>query len=403
MAIPLEWKASIFGAEDVKAKLAEIREQYKKGDIGVQEYAQKQTYLSRQLRGTNLSLGQQKSIFLATHPALNKLSQAMSIFGSISRSALSIMNALNLATIASNSFASQEFDLKMQILEVTKQLNQIGPETPENKAARDEMVGKLKELNAELENIREQAKAQEWNDLMTKLGAIGTAITEAFGGAITIAAILKPAAFKAALTTFVAFGGSLGTAIMSGLAKFFGVAAIVEFFSMMGKQLAGDKDIAQGWDAILEIFTKDIPMALGKATQYFNNFWSESVEGWRGFWLSIVQTLNTNVNTVIGGLEFFINAFIGVINVMIAAYNKVAKKLNLPKLTPLENVKLPRLETNTTSGGVQTVPLAGSAFSKSAGGAVVTIIVNGSILAEREVAKIADEALKQNLKRVGFG
>jgi len=34
---------------------------------------------------------------------------------------------------------------------------------------------------------------------------------------------------------------------------------------------------------------------------------------------------------------------------------------------------------------------------------VVTIIVNGSILAEREVAKIADEALKQNLKRVGFG
>ena len=57
----------------------------------------------------------------------------------------------------------------------------------------------------------------------------------------------------------------------------------------------------------------------------------------------------------------------------------------------------------SSGSGVETTPYTGSAFSKSAGGAVVTIIVNGSILAEREVAKIADEALKQNLKRVGFG
>ena len=403
MAIPLEWKASIFGAEDVKAKLAEIREQYKKGDIGVQEYAQKQTYLSRQLRGTNLSLGQQKSIFLATHPALNKLSQAMSIFGSISRSALSIMNALNLATIASNSFASQEFDLKMQILEVTKQLNQIGPETPENKASRDEMVGKLKELNAELENIREQAKAQEWNDLMTKLGAIGTAITEAFGGAITIAAILKPAAFKAALETFVAFGGSLGTAIMSGFAKFFGVAAIVEFFSMMGKQLAGDKDIAQGWAAIVEIFTRDIPMAVGQAGVALSQFFLTDLPNWANKGFTELGVIIKNITKgITDGIIFIINAVIKAINFLISQWNKAASRSGgrLPKITLLKEIK-----TSSMSGGsgVETTPLSSSSFSKSAGGAAVTIIVNGSILAEREVAKIADEALKQNLKRVGFG
>jgi len=371
--------------------------------MGVQEFTQKQTYLSRQLRQTNLSLGAQKSIFLATHPALNKLSQAMSIFGQISRSALSIMNALNLATIASNSFTSQEFDLKMQMLEVTKKLNLIGPDTPENHAAREELLGQWRELNAEIDNVRKQAKAQEWNDFSTKLAGIGEAISTAFGTGLTLFAFLKPAAFKAALITFGEFGASLGGAIMAGLSKAFGLAALVEFFSMMGRQLAGEKDIAQGWEALVEIFTQDIPMAIGKASIALTQFFLTDLPNWARIGFTQLGDIIKNITKgITDGIIVIINTVIKAINFLIAQWNKASNASGgrLPKITPLQELKTSDITSG--KGSVETAPIPGVLTGMTASGNTY-VTVQGSIWSEKELMQKFDDFFKSNLKRVGFG
>ena len=186
MAIPLEWKASIFGAEDVKAKLAEIRTEYQNGGIGIQEYTQKQTYLTRQLRQSNQSLGMQKAVFLATHPALNKLSQAMSIYGGVSRSVLSIMNAINLASIATHQFDQQIFDLNLQKLDQEKKIRQLKDQGRGGTAEYDEEIAKLKEIVAQIKAIQEESKKQDLSNFVTNLTAIGTAVAVSTSAIISI-------------------------------------------------------------------------------------------------------------------------------------------------------------------------------------------------------------------------
>ena len=145
-------------------------------------------------------------------------------------------------------------------------------------------------------------------------------------------------------------------------------------------------------DSIADYFTVTIPTAINASWVAFT-----------GLFKNLGPLVKTAVNGIVGFLQVLINGFIAVINAFISAYNAIAKRLGrstIPKLAP---INLSSIGGSGSSSGVESKPLSGSAFSKSAGGAVVTIIVNGSILAEREVAKIADEALKQNLKRVGFG
>ena len=402
MPIPLEWKASIFGAEDVKAKLAEIRTEYQNGGIGIQEYTQKQTYLTRQLRQSNQSLGMQKSVFLATHPALNKLSQAMSIYGGVSRSVLSIMNAINLASIATHQFDQQIFDLNLQKLDQEKKIRQLKDQGREGTAEYDEEIAKLKEIVAQIKAIQEESKKQDLSNFVTNLTAIGTAVAVSTSAIISILPHMTK--LRGALTALTAVSwtaagpwGALAAAIIAvGVASYY-----------LGNALWGDNKIGEAFaaidlwwytsgqatlDSIADYFTVTIPTAINASWVAFT-----------GLFKNLGPLIKTAVNGIVGFLQVLINGFIAVINGFISAYNAIATKLGKSPIKKLDPINLSSVGGGSVSSGVETVPFAGSAFSKSAGGAVVTIIVNGSILAEREVAKIADEALKQNLKRVGFG
>ena len=402
MPIPLTWKASIFGAEDVKAKLAEIRTEYQNGGIGIQEYTQKQTFLTRQLRQSNQTLGMQKSVFLATHPALNQLSRAMSIYGGVSRSVLSIMNAINLASIATHQFDQQIFDLNLQKLDQEKKIRQLKDQGREGTAEYDEEIAKLKEIAAQIKAIQEESKKQDLSNFVTSLSAIGTAVAVSTSAIISILPHMTKlrgalAALSAVSWTAAGPWGALAAAIIAvGVASYY-----------LGNALWGDNKIGEAFaaidlwwytsgqptlDSIANYFTVTIPAAIGASWVAFT-----------GLFKNLGPLVKTAVNGIVGFLQVLINGFIAVINAFISAYNAIAKRLGrstIPKLAP---INLSSIGGSGSSSGVESKPLSGSAFSKSAGGAVVTIIVNGSILAEREVAKIADEALKQNLKRVGFG
>lgn len=405
MAIPLIWKAEIYGAEDVRAKLAEIREQYKKGDIGIQEYTQKQTYLARQLRQTNMSLGMQKSIFLAMHPALNKLTQAMSVFGSISRSALSIMNALNLATIAQTGFEGRIFDLKMDLIESEKTLRQmreagLGP----GNAAYDEEIARNKELNAELGNTLKLAADQGWQNLTTKIFGIGDAIQTAWMGAIATIAAFKLGAFKGLASTITAFGGQLGGAILAGLSKAFLPATIVQMFSDLFSQTAGEEGFGSGIDIWVSMLTKDLPMALGVAGAFLTQFFLTDLPNWANKGFTELGVIVKNITKgITDGIIEIINAVIRAINYLIKQWNKASRASGgrLPKITPLEEIKTSNMTSGSSSA---TAPIPGvlTGMTASSGNQVV-VNVAGSIWSTKELEKLFNDALKNTLKRTGFG
>ena len=402
MPIPLTWKASIFGAEDVKAKLAEIRTEYQNGGIGIQEYTQKQTFLTRQLRQSNQSLGMQKAVFLATHPALNKLSQAMSIYGGVSRSVLSIMNAINLASIATHQNDQQIFDLNLKKLEQEKKIRVLKDAGKEGTADYAEEVAALKEIKAQIKAIQDESKRQDFSNFVTSMAGIGEGAASIVTATVLVLPHIKK--IKEALMglttiTWASAGpwGALAAAIIAvGVASYY-----------LGNALWGDNKIGEAFaaidlwwytsgqptlDSIANYFTVTIPAAIGASWVAFTDLFK-----------NLGPLVKTAVTGIIGFLQVLINGFIAVINGFISAYNAIAKRLGRDTIKKLSPINLSSTGGSGSGSGVETTPYTGSAFSKSAGGAMVTIIVNGSILAEREVAKIADEALKQNLKRVGFG
>lgn len=394
MAIPLEWKASIYGAEDVKNKLAEIRTEYQNGGMGIQEYTQKSSYLTRQLRQSNQSLQMQKSVFLATHPALNKLSQAMSVYGSVSRTVLGVMNAINISSIASHQNDQQLFDAKMALMEEQNKLNRM-MEAGITGPVLNEQIAKVNELKAAVKGVQDEMKRQDAQQFITNITAIGTLSAQAVTSIILMLPQIAKLRTSLALLTPISWAAAGPWAIIAaglvafGVAFYYANSAVSDFFTNWSLHTGG----SFAWGEMISIFfSTTLPKVLATA-------WASVVL----FFGSFGQLVGSSINTVIKALETFINAFISVINAMINAYNRIASRLKLPKLGTIGQVSLPTVGggTGASSGGSQAVPFAGSQFSKSAGG--VTIIVQGSILSQRELEKITDDALKNNLKRVGFG
>lgn len=396
--IPVQWKASIEGAEDVKTKLAEIRAEYESGQMGIQEYGEKQRFLVRQARSSNLSLGAQKSIFLATHPVLNKLSQAMSVYGSVSRSVLSIMNAINLVTIKNNQFSERISDLNIEIIEQKKRIRELEEAGLGGTAVHAEEIAKLKELVAQLTNVNKEADSQRINDYVTSIAGIGTAVAISVQTIITALPHLKK--LKDTLTALIpiswASAGPWGV-----LAAVFIAVAIAanQLGNALGLNQLSLEGISYWWysqgqpalDAFLGYFTKGLPLALV-------GFGAT----WKNVWDGIKKGTFTIINSIIGGFQTLINAFIHIINTFIEAYNRVAKKLHLSTIGKLGEVKLPTLGESATGTTSTAVPFAGSQFAGSAGGVIVMNIA-GSILSERELKDLTGAALKERLKRAGYG
>jgi len=125
MTLPLEWRVSISGTQQVISELQKIRQEYNSGQITLQEYSEKSRYLSGQLRQVNNSFNQQRNILLATHPALQTFTRGMATFGHVASSALSIMNALNIASLNTNSQQQALYSSELDLIEARKELNRL--------------------------------------------------------------------------------------------------------------------------------------------------------------------------------------------------------------------------------------------------------------------------------------
>lgn len=420
MAIPLEWKASISGVEDVKAKLQTLNQEYRNGQIGVQEYSAKSRLLTGTLRNVNSGFNQQKQILLATHPALNALSRGMSIFSSVSHSALSIINALNISNLNQIQHSQALTDKQLELIEARKELanliaSGLSLDDPRVLLAKQ----KVESLTKSIEDLNKQYAAQQSQQfatntiaLATAIGTMGTAIINiipwlktfsvtslAAFGPIALLAVLIATAFGlivAALATVNPEFKSLNDSIIAIIPQWQLFSDAVSFL-----QATGEAHGAWLRDNFVPIFTTLIPTALVEAKTAFINFANGTI-----------KLFEFMYNSVKNGFVFLINGIITGLNLLIKGFNKISPiKIGLIPHISVPDVKIPLIKAATGFEGIVNRPtmfLAGEAGSEAVsirpnggGGGTVIVHVHGSILAEREVERIGLNALKRDLKRVG--
>lgn len=162
----IEWKASIQGTQEVISELQQIRQTYQQTGVMTDEMSQKQRYLQNNLRQVNNTWNQQRQILYATHPALQTMTRAFSTFSHVASTALSVMNALNIASLNSGQFASQLADFGIDLVkEKIKLQNMIdelssGGMTPEE-IENDPRIKLQRQLIREIETRIEETKKKE--------------------------------------------------------------------------------------------------------------------------------------------------------------------------------------------------------------------------------------------------
>lgn len=166
------------GADELKTRLRELRTEFERGDISVSEY-------SKGLRGVNRdarSMTQQSQVatrvFLAQHPAINSLSRAMSTFGSISRTALSITTAFSVAKLAFGGSTSAMMELQSELAEAERNFNKLNEAGDKIGATEQkENIDILKQKIKELTDSASEEKIVNLVNLGSTVSLMGGSIT----------------------------------------------------------------------------------------------------------------------------------------------------------------------------------------------------------------------------------
>lgn len=453
MAIPLTWQLQIRGAEEVKQKLSDINEQFSRGEISTSEYAKELRGATRDARAMVNIQNVSKNVFLATHPALLNLTRGMSVFGSVMRSAQSALNTFALTQILLRGSTAQT-------AKIQGELNQLRRE--EQELIDDGLVGTKAWLeNQDAINIKlkelEEATNQEKQDKLTAFFGIFT------GAAITFATMVKAipemkTGLSGLMTHLKSFGvgKAVGVGLVgvgAGLLATGGLDAIIGKSDKLEdklKAIGATAAIGVGTALIFPEFAKFILIGTAIATAtiaiiVFRKELTDFVQwvgtalntGFFKIWADLsleLQTFEKNVSNVAKTIKdafmviipnaiFFTLNFIGqktvdiinnvsstiinFINSLIDKINKIAKKLNLPKIdrltwepliyTPIGLIPAP---ASLAQQGVS--PATHPWLGGSGGGVVNNITVQGSIWSKEEFNKAVGESLKSQLLQRGF-
>jgi len=217
--VPLSWKLSISGAEEVKTKLRDVNQQFERGEITTSDYAKELRALGRDARSFNSIQNLQKNIFLASHPGVLRLSKAMSTFGSVARTALTITNALNLATIANNGINSQLTEAQTEVARAQRRVNELIAAGKTGTEEYQKAVEDLAIAQDKLKEIELGIKEQEFQDFITKINAAILTISTVFNTILNNETI-RNAVFSGASRLGTLFGSvftGFATLIMSAV------------------------------------------------------------------------------------------------------------------------------------------------------------------------------------------
>jgi len=397
--------------------MSEVESAFSKGEISAAEYGRELRRVSRDARAFTQTTRTQTQIFLAQNPAINLVSRSMSTLASVSRTALTILNAWNLAMLVSQGTSSAMLTAQSELARAQRLVNKL---FAEGKTGTIEYSQALEVLGIAQAKLNELESQEFFNKLTQAIITFSAAIFGIQQG-IKIFAQLAPLlrglgiVSLAALAPFALLAIAIAAAALA--VAFFlailGVEPAIEFVESMSGIFGPFSKFMQ------KIFMIELPKAFEATVAAFMTFRAGMLIIWR----SVIKMTEGAINAIIGGLQGFINAFISVINRLISAYNRVAKKLGLPKLpklpgVTLPTVTLPAIAAATGFQGVVNQPtlfLAGEAgkehvsitpggggINSGKGSVTIQINVHGSVISERELSKVVLGTLKQQLKDRGF-
>jgi hypothetical protein len=387
MQVPLEWKLSVSGANQVKSVMGDLRSAFDRGQISGSEYADSMSKIGREANKVNNISRYQNQVFLAMHPTINKLSRAFSTFASISRDVLSIISAINTLMIASNTRTSNMIELENQMAENRRAF------------AREKDPLKLQQLVEDYDVLLAKQKEMKNSQITEWWNSLGIAIAGLSIIPAGIINILKNFGFELPKITSLNFGPLTG--FLATLSNVFANPAVGTNFALWASQfldlIPGMKELKKDFgDWLRSLGTIDLRW-LDSLTKGLPETIVAIKKSVSDFFLKVIPNLAiAGFNEIIKGFTNFANWIIGKINFLIAGINKIAGKFGV-KIQPLQTIStnlIPAINTDNTS------PVQGPGQPASAGNTYIT--VQGSVITERQLMGLVDDKFKEWMKSRGF-
>ena len=267
--VPLAWKLSVSGAEDVKSKLQDIKSQFDRGEISSTQYAKGLREVNRDARTLTRQSDIQKNVFLASHPALNSLSRGLSAFNSVAHSALAITNALNLIWIRQKGDTTELAIASHDLAQAQRDYNKAVTSGDMVKAG--EAMERIRIAEAKIKEIKDPFKA--FSDGVTIFSAVAISANSVIQIMPKVITAIKGSTLAMAALNAVSLPllGTVGLFVATFTAAF----------------LAGQELGKWLWDFAINfdyIFNYTIMPTLDMFLAFFGNIITGIKTAWEGLW-----------------------------------------------------------------------------------------------------------------------
>jgi hypothetical protein len=338
MEFPLVWRFQVQGAEDVKARLKEVNEQFARGELTTHQYAQKLRELNRDANTLSGAMRLQGNIMRAMHPNLAMLERSFSRLGSVARSVLSTLDTVNIIQLVmigrTNSLTEAQDELEKAQRNYNLAVEQFGANSPQalkaledlseaqnklNKAMKDAESDKLNSIVGSLSGIANIAGSLgfavmglgRFSGALTGLRGVLAALIPSFGSILTMLGALGPTGLV--IAGAIAAIGLLAYAYQSNMFNMLDVlnnvgSSIVMFFTRI---IPSALQIAA--NVIINIFTTVIPDALSNFAKFITSIFTNALP----------QAISSFISSLTGAVDSIVGYVMKIINSVSNAINSV--------------------------------------------------------------------------------
>ena len=232
--VPISWKISITGATEAKRQLAALQDEFGRDD-GLKRFNQQVRTGTAETNAIARAVSYSNRAFRVQHQSLYEAGKAFRIFGSAMRSAMSIMNSLNLITTAQStqqtSLRSNIADLKTDLTSLDLELSELEKHGKKNSIEYQLRLNEKQKILNDIKDVEKQLEETTKNETWQKWLTAGFAIEE---GVSAMFAILNnpqigPKVISAFSNIFaplgktisgwgIAHGTLYGTSLLAGMA-----------------------------------------------------------------------------------------------------------------------------------------------------------------------------------------
>jgi hypothetical protein len=331
--VPLGYRIKAEGAEDTINKLKQLHEELRKGTISTREYRQEHRDLTTTNRASVGEFNDIKNAIAASNPNLLEFTRSMSLFGSVANTAMSVMNTINLLTLANAGTNQKMSDALRQSAsdynDYVRDLSAYGPYDARTQAAYQKWQADLNVIS----NLQRQLATDSVQTGITVIvtsvamvGAIAQTITSFktlrdMGGAVAAALGTAGLAggFILVAAAALSLGGALGAALNPNAQKL--LDQLIAKYGVLGYAILSVQSILINLDNIFGGTATDWDSFVRDAQQTWGNFVNSFVDG-----ANQIISFRNSIAKVLGGQQ--IGLMQHIITPADVAQGKSADKIN---------------------------------------------------------------------------